>query len=39
MKSYTRSGKYDPNLAIENKTKFQYICLDCGRVMWVHANE
>lgn len=34
MKSYTRYGKYDPNLAIENKTKFKWVCLDCGEVMF-----
>ena len=33
MKSYTRYGKHDPNLAIENKTKFQWVCLDCGKVV------
>ena len=33
MKSYTRSGYYNANLAIENNTKFQWVCLDCGKVI------
>ena len=31
MKSYTRSGRYNPNLAIENNTVFLWVCVDCNK--------